>query len=107
MRWAAWATQVCTWGRRRGVGVLAAVLVAGVASTLIGTAAEGQSPTEPRKPLVRPLPPREKTDTTVWLGAEVNPRNSPTGFLIEYKLASDGGSEHGKLVPTQVEIVEV
>ncbi len=90
----------CHRGWFAGVLMLAMGFAGLCVTTTIGSADEGA------RPSVRALPAREITETSVWLGGEVNPRGSPTGFLVEYTRASDIAFEHGVLVPPEVDIGE-
>lgn len=49
-------------------------------------------------PIVRALDPAVITDTSAWIGAEVNPRNSTTTYYVEY--STDPGFAGSTSVPT-------
>ncbi len=50
-------------------------------------------------PLVRSLAAGSRTDTSAWLGGEVNPQNLPTSYYVEYTLADDVGYAQSARVP--------
>ncbi len=57
-------------------------------------------------PAVRPLAAGNRTDTAAWLGGEVNPRNLPTTYYLEYTLADDATFANSSRIPVN-DTVEV
>ena len=57
--------------------------------------------TDTAPPRVRPLAAGSRSSTAAWLGAEVNPQNSSTGYYVEYTLATDVDYASSSRVPSQ------
>ena len=55
--------------------------------------------TDVAAPIVRPLAAGSRSDTAAWLGGEINPQNSQTGYFVEYTLAGDSGYANSSRLP--------
>ena len=73
-----------------------------------GTATSGETTftTGAVAPVVRAVRAGRGSDTAVWIGGEVNPRNSPTSAYVEYTLDTDTAFADSSRVPVAPDTID-